>query len=138
MGAACREADRRKKWRREGKMAAACAGPCLEHCYRCSHTTTLLARAALVYAIASAVYIAVSAACLATPFRDGLSSSQERVLAESSRARAGVFLAGLIAGTAAVAVWRPFGGPPAGGGAAAWAKKLSFQEEHGRTGAAAR
>ena len=88
-------------------MEPSASGPCLPHCYRCSSTTTLLASAALVYALASAAYLVLTRS-MGTPFHDSLLPSQLAILAEAKAKRRHAFEMALMVAVVAVAAWRPF------------------------------
>ena len=80
-----------------------CYGPCLPHCFRCPKSTNFLASAAVVYLIASVVYLVMSRS-LQTPFLDSLDADQRKVYAESFRKRAVLFKAGILVGLLFLAV----------------------------------
>ena len=80
-----------------------CRGPCLPHCdYRCSRTTVLLARSAVAYAVACAVYL-VATRTYGTPFLDSLTAHQRAIKGRSAERRGRAFLAGLAVGALAAA-----------------------------------
>lgn len=79
-----------------------CKGPCLPHC-SCNRLTLALAFAALVYIASAVVYlIAVRILNIGTPFKDTLSTSQRRTLADAKAVRGRVYLAALGVSAAAV------------------------------------
>ena len=72
-----------------------------------SLSTVWCARAALVYVIASVVYL-IATRHLGTPFADSLTAAQRQLKAESAAHRGRAFLIGAAVGAAVVYVWRPF------------------------------
>ena len=82
-----------------------CQGPCLSHCVG-PKSTTVLAYAALVYALASVGYL-VATRRLGTPFHDSLTEEQRRLLETSSRDRKTAFVGAAAAAAVLLAVWRP-------------------------------
>lgn len=88
-------------------MDATTSGPCLPHCYRCSPATRLFASAALVYALASVGYLALTRS-MGTPFHDSLTPPQLAILAEAKAKRWHAFEMAFMASVVAVAAWQPF------------------------------
>ena len=84
-----------------------CTGPCLDHCYRCSPATGIVASGALMYTVACALYL-VRTRDVGTPFFDSLSLEQRDVFDASRATRYQIFAESVAASVLAVAVLRPF------------------------------
>lgn len=83
------------------------SGPCLPHCYRCSHTTVVLSQAAIVIAVAL-VFIVVFNTIMDARLGSVLSSSQTRFHACLKNHRIACVCAGVLSGLGLLALWRPY------------------------------
>lgn len=81
-------------------------GPCLAHCYRCSPATAWAARAAVVYALACAIYILITNG-YGTPLSDSFTPAQRDIRRVSAHKRAHAFWMAVVIASAVVAIWRP-------------------------------
>ena len=74
---------------------------------RCSLTTVRLSQTALVFIIASAVYLVLTR-FIDTPFAKSLSNAQKKLKTKESIKRGKIFVAGLLVGIVTIVVCRPF------------------------------
>jgi len=85
----------------------ACEGPCLSHCYRCPFATVALSNIAIVYVIASVIYI-ICTRSLGTPFWNKLTCEQRKIKNEASAKRGRIFVIGIVVGMVVLVCWKPY------------------------------
>lgn len=83
------------------------SGPCLPHCYRCSHTTVVLSQTAIVIAVVL-VFLIVFNAIMDERLDSVMSSSQRRFHACLKNHRIACVCAGVLSGLGLLALWRPY------------------------------
>lgn len=81
-------------------------GPCLKWCV-CNPSTFYFAQGAVVYIIASAIYL-VATRFIQTPFADSLTHEQKEIKKKSAKTRMIIFVVALIVSVLMISVFKPF------------------------------